>query len=60
VRNAGDPPAWGVADPNRDYGPWRRRESERPIVLVKPRNGGGGKGPHFEGVYFAAEGRRLA
>jgi len=27
---------------------WRvGRESERPTVLTKPRNGGGGKGPHF-------------
>ncbi len=40
---------------------WRPRwESERPIVLVKPGNAGGGKGPHFRVLRPQTRTRRLA
>src|SRR6266849_10492966 len=40
---------------------WRaRQESERIVVLLKPGNAGGGKGPHFWHAYDGVEERRLA
>jgi hypothetical protein len=36
------------------------RASERPIVLAKPGNAGGGKGPHFRVLLRKTRARRLA
>ncbi len=46
-RNTGDPQRCGSRYPQRSLGDRPVWESEGPIVLVKPGNAGGGKGPWF-------------
>jgi len=38
---------------------WIGREPERIVVLLKPGNAGGGKGPHFWYAFEAAEDREI-
>ena len=47
VAQHGRPAEARGSDPQCDFRSRLRRESERPIVLMKPGNAGGGKGPWF-------------
>ena len=58
--NVGGPRRARGRGPRRHHG-WRPvRASERPIVLAKPGNAGGGKGPHFGVLLKESRTRRLA
>jgi hypothetical protein len=46
LRTEGDPSGRRQLQTSR-FARWTGRESERAIVLTKPGNAGGGKGPHF-------------
>ena len=50
----------GLWPARRSKGPRPDRASERPIVLAKPGNAGGGKGPHFRVLLRKTRARRLA
>ena len=50
----------GLRPATLSVGPRSERASERPIVLAKPGNAGGGKGPHFRVLLRKTRARRLA
>ena len=50
----------GVRPATLSMGQRSDRASERPIVLTKPGNAGGGKGPHFRVLLRKTRARRLA
>ena len=58
--NVGDPHRRGVAALDAVTGRRAMRESERPIVVVKPGNAGGAKGPRFWVLLKKARTGRLA